>query len=168
MWLRFLIQVGIFTSAALLVQKLFLFKRWSFVYLVIIPGVMFWTGDFLILIWGLLISLLMYGFWRTRRFVLMAIVVALVGLGVLFWGRVDQPRLASEIGIINQLRGEHLIVGEKMLGRFLHNKLDLFYFAQKRFEQKVGPTAVFTSGKYVYLASFFPVGYLFWWDLIFL
>ncbi len=165
---HFLGQAGVIVVMSLLVQKGFLFRRFSFLYLALIPGVVLFQGQIEILIWGILMGLFSYSVWRNGKLMWIFILgVALVGGLFFFGGRIDAPRMAAELGMINAERGEHLLVGDN-LGRLFHNKLDLGYFTLKRIEDQVSMAALFAGGRRNLLAEIFPVGYLFWWDIVFL
>lgn len=165
----FLIRALIIILWAIWMQKSFGFRKFSFVYLSIMPGVMFFYGDLKVFVFGLVAAGSVFKYLKSgeKRWVWALLALFVLG-GLIFGLRVDLPRTAAEIGLINQQRGEHLLMGEKSFAKLMHNKLDLWYFSLERMEERVGVVALFAGAKYETLTKALPIGFLFWWDLIFL
>ncbi len=82
-----------------------------------------------------------------------------------------QPRNGLDLGMLNAVnaqRGEHPGYESLLLPKLLHNKSDLFHSYINNFDKLLSPVAIFASGFWHNISTYYPLGYLFPWDLYFI
>lgn len=137
----------------------------SCLYLLIIPVVIFYDGNWLYLITSIFLSFLLLSLFDTgnlKKFALFFFVVIFICI-------LTNPRVGLSSGfvnVINSQRGEHLVGG--VLPKFLHNKIDYVHKFIENFDILLSPVAIFANGFWHKLNPYFPLGYLFPWDIYFL
>ncbi len=81
------------------------------------------------------------------------------------------PRFGIDMGLLNAInsqRGEHPNYQANLIAKILHNKSELVHSFIANLDRLLSPSAIFASGFWHHLSSYYPLGYLFPWDIYFI
>lgn len=82
-----------------------------------------------------------------------------------------KPRLGLDLGQLNSInaqRGEHPQYQTNLVARLIHNKTELVHSYVANFDLLLSPVAIFASGYRHNISPYYPLGFLFPWDLYFI
>ncbi len=137
----------------------------NYLYLLLLPLVIFHDGNKLYLVISIILGFLLYSLFGKRSVLKLGLILAIT-LAVFL---ILKPKLGLDSGfinIINSQRGEHSIDG--ILPKLLHNKSDFVHVFIENFDKLLSPVAIFASGFWHEISPYYPLGYLFPWDIYFL
>lgn len=69
---------------------------------------------------------------------------------------------------INAQRGEHSHYTTALLPKLIHNKTELFHSFIANLDRLLSPSAIFAAGFWHHLSPYYPLGFLFPWDIFLL
>ncbi len=136
-------------------------------YLAFLPFIIFSGLEPLLLFISLLLGYLLFCLFRkpTASNFVIFIIVVITSLAIV------QPRSGIDLGMLNAInsqRGEHSDFENSLLPKLLHNKSDLFQSFINNFDKLLSPVAIFASGFWHNISPYYPLGFLFPWDLFFI
>lgn len=82
-----------------------------------------------------------------------------------------KPRLGLDMGqlnVINAQRGEHPNFQDSLISKVIHNKTELVHSYINNFDILLSPVAIFASGFWHKISPYYPLGYLYPWDIYFI
>ncbi|MEK7066226.1 MAG: hypothetical protein AAB965_01470 [Patescibacteria group bacterium] len=139
----------------------------GFLYLLLIPFIVFSGQPPLFLFLSLSLGYLLFNLFQKPSLGQFLIFLALI----VFALTILKPRLGLDLGLLNAInaqRGEHPQFQSSLLSRLIHNKTDLSLTFINNFDKLLSPMALFASGFWHRLDQYYPLGYLFPWDIYFL
>lgn len=98
-------------------------------------------------------------------------------LFLFFWGLLFlvmflvKFRSGIDFGLLNSInsqRGEHSDFQTSLYPKLLHNKTELIHSFISNVDRLISPAALFASGFWHHLSPYYPLGYLFPWDIYFI
>ncbi len=137
------------------------------IYLATLPFIVFSGQSPLFLTFSLLLGYLLYCLLRkpSLYYFTIFIIVLITSITVI------HPRSGLDLGMLNAInaqRGEHPGYESTLLPKLLHNKTDLFQSYVNNFDKLLSPVAIFASGFWHKISPYYPLGFLFPWDLYFI
>ncbi len=139
----------------------------SLFYLIFLPFIVFSGLAPFYLAISLSLGYLLFCLFRKPTFSIFAIfMIVLVTSFILV-----HPRSGLDLGLLNSInaqRGEHPGYESTLLPKLLHNKSDLFQSFILNFGKLLSPVAIFASGFWHDISPYYPLGFLFPWDLYFI
>lgn len=136
-------------------------------YLSLLPFVVFAGQPPFALFLSLLMGYLLYELFHNYSPRYLLIFVMVLGLSLLIY----RPRLGLDFGSLNSInsqRGEHTNFQTDIFARLIHNKAELSHSFVKNIDKLLSPVAVFASGFWHQINAYYPLGYLFPWDIYFI
>ena len=130
-----------------------------------IPLIIFYKGNLLYLFVSLFLGVYLFLIFEKGslfKFLILLIIVTIIVI-------VIKPRFGMDAGflnVINSQRGEH--DSAKVLAKLLHNKINYFHIFLINISKLLSPAAIFANGFWYKLNPYYPLGYLFPWDIFFL
>ncbi|EKD53320.1 MAG: hypothetical protein ACD_61C00071G0008 [uncultured bacterium] len=136
-------------------------------YLSTLPIILFSGQSIFLLLTSFVLGLLLYVlFTKPKSYQLLIFLMVLaVSLFII------KPRLGLDMGLLNAInsqRGEHPDFAGNFVAKLIHNKTELSYSFIENFDKLLSPAAIFASGFWHKIGSFYPLGYLFPWDIYFI
>lgn len=139
----------------------------EYLYLLTLPFIVFSGLPLVHILISVLIGVLLY-----RIYIYPSIKnILLISLILLLAFLVLKPKLGLDMGLLNSInaqRGEHSSFQTDLLPKLLHNKSDLSYSFISNLDKLLSPVAIFISGFWHHISKFYPLGYLFPWDIYFI
>ncbi|KKT30677.1 MAG: hypothetical protein UW41_C0008G0022 [Candidatus Collierbacteria bacterium GW2011_GWC2_44_18] len=140
---------------------------YGFLYLLLIPFLLFSGQPPLLLFLSISLGYLLFNLFQKPSLDQFLIFLAILVLALI----ILKPRLGLDMGLLNAInaqRGEHPHFQSSLISRLIHNKADLSYSFIHNFDKLLSPMAIFASGFWHRLDPYYPLGYLFPWDIYFL
>ncbi|EKD56650.1 MAG: hypothetical protein ACD_58C00130G0001 [uncultured bacterium] len=72
------------------------------------------------------------------------------------------------LNVVNSQRGEHPLFETSVYARLIHNKTELIHPFIFNVDKLLSPAAIFASGFWHYVSPYYPLGFLFPWDIYFI
>lgn len=82
-----------------------------------------------------------------------------------------KPHLGLDMGqinVINAQRGEHPNYQNSLISKVIHNKTELVHSFISNLDVLLSPVAIFASGFWHKISPYYPLGFLFPWDIYFI
>ncbi|HCQ30905.1 TPA: hypothetical protein DIU27_00785 [Candidatus Collierbacteria bacterium] len=136
-------------------------------YLFLIPFLVFSGQSPFLLFLSLSLGYLLFRLFQKPSLSQFLIFLAIVVLALI----ILRPRLGLDMGLLNAInsqRGEHPDFQNNIISRLVHNKSELSHSFISNFNKLLSPAAIFASGFWHRLDPYYPLGYLFPWDIYFL
>jgi hypothetical protein len=137
----------------------------SLVYLLMVPVIIFYNGNWLYLVLSIFLAFLLWSLFERGNLLKLFFFLAVIAL-VCFFIKPHFGFSSGFLNIINTQRGEHLVPG--ILPKILHNKLDYVHIFIENFDRFLSPVSIFANGFWHNLNPYYPLGFLFPWDIFFL
>lgn len=135
-------------------------------YLPLIPIIHFSALSYWLLAISFVIGLLLFLLFKKSSQNYFLILMATVFYAFM----VTKPQWGIDLNllpIINSERGEHSNYQSNFLAKIIHNKLDLLQSVTTNLDKTLSPKAIFAAGFWKNINPYYPLGYLFPWDLFF-
>jgi len=139
----------------------------SIFYLTFLPFIIFSGQTPLLLTLSLLLGYLTFCLFQKPSARLLFMFIAVLAPTILF----VSPRSGLDMGILNSInsqRGEHPQFQNNLIAKMIHNKSELVHSFIINFDSLLSPTAIFASGFWRKISRYYPLGYLFPWDIYFI
>ena len=136
-------------------------------YLFLVPFIVFSGQPPFLLFLSLLLGYLLYCLFQKPSLSQFLIFLAIVVLALI----ILRPHLGLDMGLLNAInsqRGEHPDFQNSIISRLVHNKSELAHSFISNFNKLLSPVAIFASGFWHWLDPYYPLGYLFPWDIYFI
>jgi len=136
-------------------------------YLSLLPLVIFSGQPIFSLLLSLLLGYLLYLLFRSPSTKTLLVFVGILIVSVLIY----HPRPGLDLGSLNAInaqRGEHPDFQNSFVSRLIHNKAELSHSFVRNFDRLLSPAAIFASGYWHKTNAYYPLGYLFPWDIYFI
>lgn len=136
-------------------------------YLSLLPFIVFSGQTPILLFFSLILgSSLFYLFQKPslKKLLLFSVVLGIILVIV-------KPRLGLDMGQLNAInaqRGEHPQYQTNLIAKLIHNKTELVHSYISNFDLLLSPVAIFASGFWHKISPYYPLGFLFPWDLYFI
>lgn len=82
-----------------------------------------------------------------------------------------KPRLGLDMSLVNNInaqKGEHTEYQTNLVAKLIHNKTELVHSFITNFDKILSPVAIFASGFWHKIDPYYPLGFIFPWDLYFI
>lgn len=82
-----------------------------------------------------------------------------------------KPRIGLDMGLLNSInaqRGEHPNFQVSFLAKVIHNRTELVHSFVSNIDKLISLKSIFAAGFWHKISSYYPLGYLFPWDIYFL
>ena len=136
----------------------------GFVYLNLLPFVLFSGLPPFQLLLSLILGVSLYLLFTKPSFKKFIIFFAVLIAGFV----ILKPRPGLDSGLINSInaqRGEHPQYLINPVSKIIHNKSELIHSFITNFDVLLSPVAIFASGFWHHLNPYYPLGFLFPWDI---
>ena len=136
-------------------------------YLLFLPLVIFSGQPLFLLIISFFLGYLLFLLFQKPSLKKLLIFVVVLGITII----IVKPRLGLDMGQINNInaqRGEHPQYQSSLIPRVIHNKTELVHSFISNFDSLLSPVAIFASGYWHKISRYYPLGFLFPWDLYFI
>jgi len=133
-------------------------------YLFLIPFIVFSGQSPFLLFLSLSLGYLLFSLFQKPSYGLFVTFLALITLALI----ILRPRFGLDMGLLNAInsqRGEHPDFQNSIISRLVHNKSELAHSFLSNFNELLSPVAIFASGFWHWLDPYYPLGYLFPWDI---
>lgn len=137
------------------------------VYLFLIPLIYFSSVNYFMLSASLLIGVLLFILFKNPSLKYLISLLSVVILLII----ILRPTLGLDfnyITLINAQRGEHANFQNNLLSKIIHNKIELLHSFILNIDNTLSLKAIFASGYWKDISKYYPLGYLFPWDIFFL
>ena len=133
-------------------------------YLAFLPLIIFSNQSVLQLLVSMLIGYLLFLLLKKPRGKVFLLLVSILILTLV----IERPRLGLDMGMMNAInsqRGEHPGFQNSLFSKIIHNKTELSHSFIKNLTLLLSPAAIFASGFWHNINKYYPLGYLFPWDI---
>lgn len=139
----------------------------SLIYLASLPFIIFSSLSSLHLLLSLLLGSLLYNLFQKSSFgIFILFIITVLSIFI-----VSKPKLGLDMGLLNSInsqRGEHQNFETNSYAKIIHNKSEWAHSFVANLDKIVTPKAIFAAGFWPKISPYYPLGYLFPWDIYFL
>jgi hypothetical protein len=139
----------------------------SVFYLTLLPFVIFSGQTPLLLLLSLVLGCVLFLLFQKPTFIKLCIFLVILLISFI----IIKPRLGLDMGLLNSInaqKGEHPQYQTSLVAKLIHNKLELVHSYITNFDKLLSPSAIFASGFWHKISPYYPLGFLFPWDLYFI
>ncbi len=139
----------------------------TFFYLSLLPFIVFSGETPVSIFFSLLLGFILFFIFQKPKlsnFLIFSIVLITIFIIV-------KPRLGLDMSLLNNVnaqKGEHPDFQTSLVAKLIHNKAELVHSYISNFDKLLSPVAVFASGFWHKIDPYYPLGFLFPWDLYFI